>query len=82
VLTTPAIADIDGDGNDELVVAVSYFFDRQYYEKEVRRYSCPPPVSTERAPLWSLSNVCVCLRAVAEFVSTSPVTSHAYITLV
>ncbi len=42
MLTTPAIADIDGDGNDELVVAVSYFFDRQYYEKEVRRYSFPP----------------------------------------
>lgn len=36
ILTTPAIADIDGDGVEELVVAVSYFFDRQYYEKEVR----------------------------------------------
>jgi hypothetical protein len=35
ILCTPAIADIDGDGSDELVVAVSYFFDRQYYEKEV-----------------------------------------------
>jgi hypothetical protein len=35
ILTTPAIADIDGDGADELVAAVSYFFDRQYYEKEV-----------------------------------------------
>jgi len=35
ILATPAIADIDGDGSEELVVAVSYFFDRQYYEDEV-----------------------------------------------
>ena len=37
ILATPSIADIDGDGTEELVVAVSYFYDRQYYEKEVRR---------------------------------------------
>lgn len=35
ILATPAIADVDGDGSEELVVAVSYFFDRQYYEDEV-----------------------------------------------
>lgn len=35
ILATPAIADLDGDGAEELVVAVSYFYDRQYYEKEV-----------------------------------------------
>jgi hypothetical protein len=33
ILCTPAIADIDGDGRDELVVAVSYFFDREYYDE-------------------------------------------------
>ncbi|KAG2425141.1 hypothetical protein HXX76_013895 [Chlamydomonas incerta] len=32
VMTTPAIADIDGDGHDELVLAVSYFYDREYYD--------------------------------------------------
>ncbi|GIL89184.1 hypothetical protein Vretimale_18615 [Volvox reticuliferus] len=32
IMTTPAIADIDGDGHDELVVAVSYFYDREYYD--------------------------------------------------
>jgi hypothetical protein len=32
ILCTPSIADIDGDGRDELVVAVSYFFDREYYD--------------------------------------------------
>lgn len=32
ILCTPAIADIDGDGTDELVVSVSYFFDRDYYD--------------------------------------------------
>lgn len=29
VMCTPAIADIDGDGHDELVLSVSYFFDRR-----------------------------------------------------
>lgn len=30
VLTTPNIADIDGDGHEELVLAVSYFYDREW----------------------------------------------------
>ncbi len=36
ILCTPSIADIDGDGHDELVAAVSYFFDREYYDNPVR----------------------------------------------
>ncbi|MEW5304838.1 MAG: hypothetical protein WDW36_007421 [Sanguina aurantia] len=32
VLCTPALGDLDGDGHDELVVAVSYFYDREYYD--------------------------------------------------
>lgn len=28
VLATPVIADIDGDGGDELIVTVSYYFDK------------------------------------------------------
>mmetsp|Transcript_4558 Transcript_4558/g.9807 ORF Transcript_4558/g.9807 Transcript_4558/m.9807 type:complete len:1070 (-) Transcript_4558:202-3411(-) len=32
VLATPAIADIDADGHEELVVPVSYFYDREYYD--------------------------------------------------
>ncbi|KAL4443840.1 hypothetical protein ABPG75_011577 [Micractinium tetrahymenae] len=37
ILATPAIADIDGDGAEELVVPVSYFFDLQYYDNEEHR---------------------------------------------
>ncbi|KAJ6842346.1 protein DEFECTIVE IN EXINE FORMATION 1 [Iris pallida] len=33
ILCTPVIADIDNDGIQEMIVAVSYFFDREYYEK-------------------------------------------------
>ncbi|CAM6018279.1 unnamed protein product [Sphagnum balticum] len=32
ILCTPVIADIDGDGIDEMVVGASYFYDREYYE--------------------------------------------------
>ncbi|KAG0582223.1 hypothetical protein KC19_3G044000 [Ceratodon purpureus] len=32
ILCTPVIADIDRDGVDELIVAASYFFDREYYD--------------------------------------------------
>lgn len=32
VLCTPAIGDLDGDGRDELVVSVSYFFDKEHYD--------------------------------------------------
>ncbi|KAK1298394.1 hypothetical protein QJS10_CPB14g01718 [Acorus calamus] len=32
ILCTPVIADIDNDGSPEMIVAVSYFFDREYYD--------------------------------------------------
>ncbi|GFY82313.1 defective in exine formation protein [Actinidia rufa] len=32
ILCTPVIADIDNDGVSEMVVAVSYFFDHEYYD--------------------------------------------------
>jgi len=37
VLCSPTVADLDGDGSPELLVSVSYFFD-----KEVRRTRCEP----------------------------------------
>ena len=36
ILCTPALADIDGDGHDDLIVAASYFFDRDEYDTHVR----------------------------------------------
>ncbi|KAK4803596.1 hypothetical protein SAY86_003413 [Trapa natans] len=33
ILCTPVIADIDNDGVSEMVIAVSYFFDHEYYDK-------------------------------------------------
>ncbi|GKV10119.1 hypothetical protein SLEP1_g21529 [Rubroshorea leprosula] len=32
ILCTPVIADIDNDGVSEMIVAVSYFFDHEYYD--------------------------------------------------
>ncbi|XP_052172966.1 protein DEFECTIVE IN EXINE FORMATION 1 [Diospyros lotus] len=36
ILCTPVIADIDNDGVSEMVVAVSYFFDHEYYDNPER----------------------------------------------
>ena len=32
LLCTPAIADLDGDGRDEIILSVSYFYDKEYYD--------------------------------------------------
>lgn len=40
IMSTPAIADIDGDGQDETVIAASYFFDPEYYSDPVRATPC------------------------------------------
>lgn len=32
ILSTPVIADIDNDGVSEMIIAVSYFFDHEYYD--------------------------------------------------
>ena len=51
ILCTPAIGDIDGDGHEELVVAASYFFDRDYYDA---------PVSLRMlAAIWVPEQTCV-----------------------
>ncbi|XP_010312300.1 protein DEFECTIVE IN EXINE FORMATION 1-like isoform X2 [Solanum lycopersicum] len=34
ILCTPVIADIDSDGVSEMIVAVSYFFDHEYYNNQ------------------------------------------------
>lgn len=36
ITAAPAVGDIDGDGQDEIVVAASYFFDPDYYDDSVR----------------------------------------------
>ncbi|KAK8563853.1 hypothetical protein V6N12_035989 [Hibiscus sabdariffa] len=36
ILSTPVIADIDRDGVSEMIVAVSYFFDHEYYDNPER----------------------------------------------
>lgn len=38
ILCTPAIADIDADQHDELVVAVSYFYDKEYYDDPAHQH--------------------------------------------
>eukprot|EP00741_Cyanophora_paradoxa_P017524 tig00020996_g16928.t1 len=42
VLCTPLIADVDGDGSDELVLAVSFYFDREHYADPARAKELDP----------------------------------------
>jgi hypothetical protein len=41
IMCSPTIADLDGDGSDELIVPVSYFFDRAYYDSAENRHELP-----------------------------------------
>ena len=48
ILATPAVGDIDGDGRDELVLAVSYFYDSNYYELEENKHKIPKDIDLRR----------------------------------
>ena len=66
-MATPAIGDLNGDGHEELVVGVSWFFDREYYEDPVgtllHLYACSPC-----SPRKSMCSTCV---AAESMISTS-----------
>ena len=58
IMATPAIGDLNGDGHEELVVGVSWFFDREYYEDPVGTFPLfYAPAS--HSPYESVCNVCV-----------------------
>ena len=44
LLCTPSVADVDGDGRAEIVLSVSYFFDREYYDDPARAGELPPGI--------------------------------------
>ena len=48
ILCNPAVGDLDGDGHDELIVGVSYFFDREYYDDVVRALPPPRPAGNKK----------------------------------
>lgn len=48
ILSTPVIADIDGDGQDELIVAVTYFFDQDFYSTDEHRQFLPKDIDIEK----------------------------------
>jgi hypothetical protein len=41
IMCNPTIGDIDGDGSDDLIVPVSYLFDRAFYEDEENKQFLP-----------------------------------------
>ena len=47
ILSSPAIGDIDGDGTDELVIAVSYFFSEEYFGSEEHSHELPEGVDIQ-----------------------------------
>ncbi|GAM19231.1 hypothetical protein SAMD00019534_024060 [Acytostelium subglobosum LB1] len=44
VLSSPIIADIDADGNMELIVAASYYYDHEYYADPVHNSTLDPEI--------------------------------------
>ncbi|KAK9842754.1 hypothetical protein WJX74_001858 [Apatococcus lobatus] len=48
LMATPSIADIDGDGNDEMVMAVSYFFDKDHYADPAHRSLLPADLALDK----------------------------------
>eukprot|EP01025_Chloroclados_australasicus_P065169 TRINITY_DN8844_c1_g1_i8.p1 TRINITY_DN8844_c1_g1~~TRINITY_DN8844_c1_g1_i8.p1 ORF type:complete len:626 (-),score=88.92 TRINITY_DN8844_c1_g1_i8:375-2252(-) len=48
VFCTPAIGDIDGDGDDELVIAVTYLYDRDYYDNPERKKELDPDIDISK----------------------------------
>lgn len=48
LLCTPAVADIDGDGKEELVLSVSYFFDREYYDNPAHSHELDPSIDMSK----------------------------------
>jgi hypothetical protein len=59
ILCTPAIADIDNDQHDELVVAVSYFYDKEYYDDPAHAHELQG-TDKEKYVAGESSSVCGC----------------------
>eukprot|EP01132_Coremiostelium_polycephalum_P000953 gene953-1208_t len=47
VLSTPVIADVDGDGKMDLIVSASYFFDQEYYLNPINRAKLDQDINIE-----------------------------------
>lgn len=48
IMSTPVIADIDGDGMEELIVSVTYMYDRDYYEIPEHKKLLPKNIDIDK----------------------------------
>ncbi len=59
ILASPVMVDVDGDGFDDAVIAVSYFYDRRQYSREDAENFDGSPENYVASAIMVIMSVCL-----------------------